>query len=208
MSVFPPGDVYGIHKLFENLKTHYELKNTALFKVKGLNSAFFYFSALNENCVVLSEDILESFSQEDIKYLLSYPFQKMQSGDILFLTVLSGFLFLTQKFLYVLNYPLSFFKKKPVKQEGLTLVFILKILSLMTKGIFYTQDKKLLSTREGKGKQALFLWKLHSFTLLHSLDISLFFSPLFLTNPLGKCGVSLQPLIKDRIKALIDTYPP
>ena len=205
LSSFSPEDAYGIHKLFENLKTYYELKNIFLFKVREINSAFFYFSALNKNYIVLSEDILESFSQEDKKYLLSYPFQKARSGDLLFLTVLSGFLFLAQKFLYFLNYPLSFFKKKAVAQNSLA--FILKILSLMTRRIFYDRDKKLLPHGEGQGKQALLLWRLNSFTRLNPSSRPDFFAPLFLVNPL-KEDSSLHPLIKDRIKALVGTYPP
>ena len=90
---------------------------------------------------------------------------------------------------------------------------MLKILSFMTKNIFYNNDKKiLLETEIKKRNQALFLWKLDSFIKLNLLQLPVFFAPLFLTNfltnPYGKDYIALQPLIEKRVKKLVGAYPP
>ena len=211
-SVFAPEDPYGVSMIFEDLKNKWDLKNVQLLKAKQLSSSFFCFSWGPKSFVVLSEDILERFSKEDIRCLLSYPFQMVRSGDLLFLTLLSGFLLLAEKFTYFLSYPLSFFRKKPIKKEILILVLVLKVLSLMTRRIFRRTDKNLLLKGNGKNQQAFFLWKLDSLLKINPPKNSLFLAPLFLTNPLTDsdwgCYISLQPLIKDRVKSLIGIYPP
>ena len=126
-------------------------------KIKNENYSFFYFSCGGQSFVVLSEDILENFSQEDIKCFLTYPFQMILSGDLLFLTLLSGFLFLIEKISYFLNYPLSFFKRKILSKKKVSvLVFVLKGLSLMTRKIFYNMDKNLCLNRGMKEKNRLY----------------------------------------------------
>ena len=197
--------------IFEDIKNSWNLKNVQLLKAKQLSS-FFCFSWGKKSFIVLSEDILERFSKEDIKCLLAYPFQLVRSGDLLFLTLLSSFLLLTEKLIYFLNYPLSFFRKKPIKKENLILVLVLKVLSSMTKRIFCRTDQNLLLNKNDKNQQAFFLWKLDSLLKINPPKISLFLAPLFLTNPLTDsdwgCYISLQPLIKDRVKSLIGIYPP
>ena len=209
-SVFPPEDSYQLHSTFERLKKQHNLQNIQLLKLKDRDSACFYLSDLSGSIVVLSENILESFSQEEMTCFLSYAFQKIQSGDLLFLTVLSAFLFLLEKIFYVFSYPFVFLKNKKTKKTGMALTF--KMLSLMTKNIFYKNDKLLLKTEIKKRNQAIFLWKLDSFTALNPPQLPLFFAPLFLTNFLtnlyGREYISLQPLIKNRVKNLVGSYPP
>ena len=212
-STFPPDDPYGVSLAFEELKKSSGLKNIQLLKTKQLNSAFFCFSYGSRSFVVLSEDILESFSKENIRCLLSYPFQMVQSGDLFFLTLLSGFLLLLEKFVSFLNYPLSFFnRKKSLKRESLFMVFVLKVLSLMTKTIFYKTDKKLLLEEGDKEQQALFLWRLDSLMKLNPPAVRPFSAPLFLTNPLTKSSwehyISLQPLMEARLRSFGVSYPP
>ena len=210
-SVFPIDDPYKLCSVFNSLKTDHNLKHVQLLKLQGIDSVCFDLSGFNSSIIVLSENILESFSQKEIAYFLSYAFQKIQSGDSLFLTVLSAFLFLLEKVFYILSYPFVFLKKKNTKRSGIA--FMLKILSFMTKSVFYNNDKKLLLKNKIEGKdQALFLWKLESFITLNPPSLPGFFAPLFLTNFLtnsnGKDYISLQPLIKDRVKNLVGSYPP
>ena len=213
-SAFAPEEPFGVHLIFEDLKKTCNLSNVQLLKIKQSGFFFFYFGNGCQFFVVLSEDFLESFSKEDIKCLLSYPFRMIQSGDLAFLTLLSGFLFLMEKLLYFLNYPFFSFKKNPDKKENLIFIFFLKILSPITKKIFYNQDKNLFlgKDKKNKKKQALFLWKLDNLMTVKSPKIFPFMAPLFLTNPLTnsvwQCYISLQPLIKDRVKTLTGTYPP
>lgn len=211
-SVFTPDDPYGVSVLFEDLKKQNDFKDIQLLKIAGLDCAFFYFNLGKKVFVALSEDILQNFPKENIKYFLSYPFYLSRSGDLLFLTLLSGFLFFTEKLIYFLSYPIFFIRKKSVKKENLFLVFILSCCSLITKRIFYKADKNLFLKEEDKKKQALFLWKLNAFMRLKSTKNFPFLAPLFLTNPLTdsdwECYISLQPLIEDRLKSLTGVYPP
>ena len=213
-SVFALEDSYGVSKAFEDLKTKCNLKNVQLLKAENLNSSFFYFSFGPQSFVVLSEDILESFSQKEVKHFLAYPFKMIQSGDSMFLTLLSSFLLLLEHILYFLNYPLSFFKKNSYKKENLIMVFVLKALSLMTKRIFYNMDKNLLlkNSENEREKKALLLWKLDGLMKNNPPLMSPFLAPLFLVNPLTDsdwgCYISLQPLIKSRVRSLIGAYPP
>ena len=210
-SAFPPDDSYKFYPAFKKLKQQYSLKNIQLLKLQELNSAVFYASDFSGSIIVLSENILESFSQKDIERFLSYAFQKIKSGDLLFLTVLSAFLFLFGKVFYILNYPFIFLKKK--KSDHFELAGLLRVLSMITKSVFYNNDKKLLSQEEKNGKnQALFLWKLESFIKLNPPQLPAFFAPLFLTNfltnPNRKGYIALQPLIKNRLKKLVGSFPP
>ena len=213
-SSFPPEDPYGAYLIFEDLKNSYNLNNIQLLKIKRSGFSLFYFGNGYQFFVVLSEELLESVSKEELKCLLSYPFQMILSGDLAFLTLLSGFLFLMEKLLYLLNYPLFSFKKNPDKKENLTLIFILKVFSLITKNIFYRRDKNLFSDKDKKSKkkQALALWKLDSLTTVKPPKVFPFMASLFLTNPLTdstwQCYISLQPLIKGRVISLMETYPP
>ena len=209
-SAFPPDDPYKLSFCFEQLKQKNNLKNIQLLKLQGVDSACFYLSDLGGSLVVLSENILESFSQKDRAYFLSYAFQKIKSGDALFLTVLSAFLFFVENFFYVLSYPFVFLKKQ--KTEILDKGLIFKILSLITRNTFYNNDKLLLKEEAQKRDQAIFLWKLNSFLSLNPPQLPRFFAPVFLTNFLTnlyeKDYISLQPLIKRRIKKLVGSYPP
>lgn len=215
-SFFAPEDAYGVHLIFEGLKTTYNLDNIQLLKVKHLSCSFFYFNGWNKSFVALSEDLLEIFSKEDIRRLLCYPFQMEKSGDLFFLTLLSNFIFVIEfvigKLLYYLNYPLFLFRQKLVKKENLILVFVLRALSLMTKTIFYNLDKSLLSDKNENEKLAILLWRLHSLVKIKPPKVFPFMSPLFLTNPLTdlswECYISLQPSIKERVESLGVSYPP
>ncbi|MCY4321262.1 MAG: hypothetical protein OXC37_02500, partial [Bdellovibrionaceae bacterium] len=203
-----PGDPYQIHSDFEKLKKQYKLKNVRLLKIKDMESVYFYFNSFKTVFIVLSEDILENFNIKDILCFLSYAFQKGKSGDVLFLTVLSSFLFLWEKVFFILSYPLFFLKKNKKR----SLFFMLKFLSLISRNVFYKNDKLLFKTESQKKDQALSLWKLDNFTRFNLSPMPLFLSPLFLTklltNYCEKDYISLQPLIKNRIKNLLGSYPP
>ena len=210
-SAFPPDDSYKIHSVFERLKLQYNLKNVQLLKAQGMDSLCFYMAGLNQSTVILSENVLESFSERDMACFLSYAFQKIKSGEALFLTVLSSFIFLLERVFYILNYPFSFFKKQKIDSRGM--MFLFKLLSFTTKRIFYRNDKKLsLNKNQPAREQALFLWKLDSFIKLNPPQLPVFFAPLFLisflTNSYGESYSSLQPLIKDRVKKLVGSFPP
>ncbi len=211
-SAFTPDDPYGISLIFENLKKIHKLKNIYLFKTKELKSAFFCFSVGKKSFIVLSENLLENLSKQNRECLLHYPLQMIKSGDLFFLTLISGFLFFIDKFLYFLNYPVYLFKNKSVKKEYLSLIFILKIMSLITKKIFYNTDKRIFFNKAKKIQQGVFLWKLDSITTVCPPKTPFFMTPLFLTNPLADSGwrsyISLQPLMKNRLKALDIPYPP
>ena len=133
----------------------------------------------------------------------------MRSRDLFFLTLLSGFLFLIKKGFSFLFYPFGLFQKKSLKKESLIFIFIINFFSLVTKKMFYKVDKNLLL--KGHTHLDLFLWKFHSLTRVQPLKISLFFTPLFFMNPLTdsspECYISLQPLIKERIEFLGQSYP-
>ena len=261
LSVFPPDDSYNLSSLFEKFKKTYSLQNVQLLKIKDIDSACFYLSSPTDSLIILSENILESFSPEDIACFLNYAFQKIKSGDALFLSSLSSFLFLFEKLFSALNYPLSFLKNKKRKRlkknlgnsvffeetpssssvknqkslniSGMRALF--GILSLVTRGLFYKNDRRLSqfdlndlffkkdfeknksqamskSNNENKRNQALFLWKLDSFLSLNPPDLPSFFAPVFLVNFLTnweeKDYIHLQPLIKNRVKKLVGSYPP
>ena len=185
LSAFPPDDSYKLTSRFDQLKAQYDLKKIQLLKPAEIDSACFYLSDLNGSLIVISENILESFSQEDMACFLSYAFQKIKSGDAGFLTVLSSFLFLWEKFFYGVSYPFMYFKQrkrkawdkslklpdfkkdyaraenkdtktslaylnKPDQQQtfsnqmGMGLAF--GILSLMTRNLFYNNDRLLYQT--------------------------------------------------------------
>lgn len=212
LSSFPPDDSYGIYSSFEKLKTQYNLKNIQLFKVKNIDSAFFFFSGYSESYIVLSENILENFSKADIQKLLNYPFQMIHSGDLFFLTLLSRFLFLGEKLFLLLGRPFSIFKKKSQNRETLALILTLNSLSLLTKGIFYNRDKNLFTNKNKKKSQALLLWQLNSLVKLSPPKVLAYLAPLFLTNPLTDSSWEsdnfLHPPIRKRIISLIGSYPP
>ncbi len=234
LSVFPADDPYKAYKTFESLKAKGGAPNMRLFKAVSLNSSFFCLSYGRQAFVVLSEDILESFSQEEMRHFLAYPLQLAQSGDLAFLTLLGGFLLSLDRLLRFLFYPFSFLKRrKSRKRENLILLTAFKALSLATRGIFYTADKNSLSGAPGTAEQnfislsagriesgapklaqqkALALWRLAGLMDARPPQTPSFMAPLFLTNPLtnstGWRYISLQPLIKDRVKCLIGAYPP
>jgi len=82
----------------------------------------------------------------------------------------------------------------------------------MTRGVFYKSDQSLFGSEKEKANQALFLWRLHGFMQLKNRPVFPFLAPLFLTNPLTDWAwenyISLQPLIKGRVKFLVKDYPP
>ena len=212
-SRFSPEDPYGASRAFESLKARFNLKKARLLKAKGMGRAFFFFGDGLSLSAAVSEELLESLPEEDIKRLLAYPFQLAQSGDLLFLTALSHFALLAENILYFLNRPLAFFGKAPAdKKESLALFFGLRLLAFAARRAFRRADKALSPTEEDKKKQALFLWRLDSLTSLNHQRAFAFMAPLFLTNPLTNSNrknyVSLQPLIKKRVKALGGDYPP
>ena len=249
-SAVPPDDSCELYSIFQQLKKQYNLKDVQLIKLKEIDSACFYLSDLRGSLIVLSDNTLNSFNPEELACFLSYAFQKIKSGDALFLTVLSSFLFLVEKFFYILSYPFTVFKNKKTavldqeldslvstgdshfygkdgvnklmdkdkRYKGLNKLgmgFVFRILSLMTRNIFYNNDRLLYKSdafKEKKRNQALFLWKLDSFLSLNPPHLPYFFAPVFLTNFLTnlmeKDYIPLQPLIKNRVKNLVGTYPP
>ena len=211
-TAFPPDDPYSVSKIFENLKTDYKISNVQLLKTSNTNYSIFYFSGGNKSFIVLSEKLLECFSKKDIRYLLSYPFQMIQTGDLFFLSLLSGFLFLIEKILYGLNYPLRLILRRPYKKEMFSLILLLKSCSFITKKLYRNLDKSFSNQKQDMEKQSLVLWKLHSLTKVCPPKMPFFTAPLFLTNPLTdsqwECYISLQPFIKERIEALNMAYPP
>lgn len=214
-SVFVPDDPYTVSKIFENLKTVSNIKNVQLLKTKNQTDySFFAFSSGRKSFLVLSENFLDCFSKEDVKLLLSYSLKMIQKGDLSFLSLLSNFLFLMEKILYILNYPFSFMTKKSAKKEkeNMVLILILKSLSFVTRKLYRNLDKSFTDQKKENKKWAYLIWKVDSLTTVCPPKKALFLAPLFLTNPLThsqwKCYISLQPLIKDRVKSLGVMHPP
>ena len=208
-SVFAPDDPYGLYSFMENLKKDYQTENIKLLKTKKLNHSFFCFSKGRKGFIVLSEDLIERLSREEIYCLLVYAFEMARSGDMVFFSILSRFIFLLETLLYFISYPLYFFRGK-TGNENLILVFFLKALSFITKMVFTGLDQSF-KFRE-REKQGFLLWRLHSLAKTTQPKVSFFMAPLFLINPLTGflwgCYISLQPPINKRLEALGVFYPP
>ena len=213
-SFFTPDDPYQISQSFEELKKTYNVKNVQLLKIKDqTDPSFFYFAKGYKCSIAVSENLLKNFSKEDMQMLLSYVLRMIQTGDLFFLTILSGFLFLIERMMFYLHYPLSLLTRKPIKKDHLVLIFLLKTFSYLTKRIYKKMDKALASQKKGEKEQLAFLlWKLDSFAKVCPPKIPLFLAPLFLINPLTDsgwgCYISLHPLIRERLKSLSVKYPP
>ena len=224
-SFFTPDDPYRLNQTFEDLKKIYKIKNVQLVKTKNQTGySVFYFTKGNKYFIAFSEGFLESFSKKDIKVLLSYVFQMIQTGDVFFLSLLSGFLFLIEKIIYSLNYPFSLLTKKAPKKENLILIAFFRAFSLITRKIYKKLDKVFSFQETEKGQRAfsfqkkekeqlaLLLWKMHCLAKVCPEKTPPFLAPLFLINPLTDsgwdCYISLHPLIRDRLQSLGVNYPP
>ena len=208
-SHFPKDDFYGASALFEDFKKKYpDLKVQLL---KSDNFPALYWNGFQGAVITLSEDFLENFNKEQLKCFFAYAFQKIRSGDLFFLSLLSSFLYLSLKPALILGYPL--FVKKRKKERVFLQKGLIQLLSLSTKPLFYKTDRKLFKNPEGKREQAWFLWSLESFTRLQKQKIPLFLSPLYPIDPFAgyfekEKLTSLHPSVKNRLKKLTNTYPP
>ena len=197
-SVFPKDDFYGISKTFEQMKQSYPASKLELLKTKDQE---LYWTFFGRSKLALSEDFLDSFNQKERKLFLSYVFQLERSGDLFFISLASAFLFVVQKIAGVLTYPLILKKSSKTYDK-----FSLWLFSLFMKSFLYQADQKLVEDPDEKSEQALFLWRLSSFTKLNSKSpLPLFLAPLCLINPL-KFSEGYPP-IKLRIKRLIGSFP-
>ena len=208
-SHFPPDDPYGVSALFEEFKKKNPDLKVQLLKSQELSSL--YWSGFEGTVIALSEDFLENFSQEELNCFLAYAFKKTRSGDLFFLSLLSSFLYLILKPVFVLDFPL--FLKRGKEERGFLQKGLIRLLSLATKPLFYKIDRQLFKKTEQKRNQAWLLWNLESFTRLQKQKIPLFLSSLCLIKPFSghfkeEKSPSLQPSVKNRLKKLINTYPP
>ena len=208
-SHFPKDDFYGVSALFEDFKK----KNPDL-KVQLLKSETslpFSWSSFQGSFIALSDDFLEVFHEEDIRCFFESTFQKIKKGELVFLSLLSSFLYLGLKVSVILSYPLFFKKKK--KERTFLEKALIQLLSLFTMPLFYKIDQEAFKKPEQKRKQAFFLWNLASFTRLKKEKVPMFLSPLYPIDPfLGyfeeKNPASFHPNVKNRLKKLINSYPP
>ncbi|MBC6414967.1 MAG: hypothetical protein GDA46_01030 [Bdellovibrionales bacterium] len=210
LSHFPRDDFYGISVLFEKLKKEQEVQKVKLLKLKRGISLGFCWSGFQGSTIALSESFLENFDKKEITFFLLYAFKSIKSGNLFFLSLLSSFLFIYLKIAFILSYPLISFRKRDKKQSFLEQMAF-KILSFISKPLFYKLDKNLVLSKKDKREQAFFLLNLDSFMRFQvHQEIPLFLSPLFLVKPfLDSINLSpLQPDVKNRIKKLTKTYPP
>lgn len=226
-SFFTMDDPYKASQIFKDLQKIYNIKNVQILKTASQTEChFFCFANGNKYSIAFSEKFLDSFSKQDIKILLSYVLKMIQIGDLFFLNLLSGFLFLIEKTLYYLNYPFYFLSKKPVKKENLALILILRALSPISRRIYKNLDKAFSFQENEKGQLAFsfqknenekeqlafLLWKMHSLAKVYPSKTPVFWAPFFLINPLTDsgwdCYISLHPLIRDRLQSLGVNYPP
>ena len=208
-SHFPRDDSYGVSNLFENFKKKHANLKVQLLKSQELNCL--YWSGFNGAVIVLSEGFLETFDKKQLNCFFAYAFKKINSGNLFFLSLLSSFLYLSLKPAFLLSYPL--FVKKKKKERVFLQKGLMGLLCLSTKPLFYKTDRELFKSSDKKREQALFLWNLESFTRLQKHRIPLFLSPLYLIDPFAghfneEKACSLQPSVKNRLKKLINTYPP
>ena len=208
-SHFPKDDFYAVSALFEEFKKKNPHLKVQL--LKSESSLPFAWNSFQASFIALSEDFLETFHEEDIRCFFESTFQKIKKGELAFLSLLSSFLYLGLKVSVILSYPLFFKKKK--KERTFLEKALIRLLSLSTKPLFYKIDQETFTKPEQKRKQAFFLWNLESFTRLKKEKIPLFLSPLYPIDPLlgyfkEKKPVSFHPSVKNRLKKLINSYPP
>ena len=207
---FSPNDPWEITATLNELKADSDFKNISCYKTKMDLPATLCFGSPRGYYIILPEQLLDTFSKEDIKLLLSYYSKSISNGSVLFLTLMSGIIYLIDGFLFLLNYPLRYFQKnKPV---NFFMVWILYTLSWLTKPLFLKSDLHFAKTEQEKKRWALFVWKLDSLCRLEKRSFPVFLGSVFLTNPLTnnqwECYISLQPKIRSRVKNLIGSYPP
>ncbi len=207
---FGPNDPWKVTTSFKSLEKPSGFKNVNCYKTKVDFPVSICFGNPREYFIIFSESLLDALSEKEIKLLLSYYIQSVSNGSTLFLTLISGIIYCLDGFLFLINYPFKYFQKtKPV---NFLMVWILYILSWPTKPLFSRLDRQFAKTKEEKKLWASLLWKLDSLYKLEKRNFPIFFTSLFLANPLTnnkwECYISLQPKIRSRVKNLIGSYPP
>ena len=208
LSRFPEEDFYGLHKAFKGLKPPGQ--SLQLFKANKKTGVCIAFWTKEGGALALSEDLLESLSFKDRQQLLRLFFSlTARKGELLFLTLLSGFLLMAEKTSAFFSRWL-FLKRRPKAAPGLILAPICKILAGLSRRLFWQIDKN--QPQKLKPGQALLLYRLDGLTKARSGRPPLFCAPLFLTDPLTspfyKGYASFHPQAKERIQGLIGRYPP
>ena len=211
MEDFPPDDFWEIQRFLEDMKSSFPVKKVHCYKTKHLFPFFFCFGNSYKSYIVFSESFLDIFGEENRKQVLNYCLHMVATGETFFLTLLSAFLFLTEKFLRGISLPLQFFNKQK-RKINILMIFILKVVGWITRPVFYRLDRLAAKKEEEKQDLSLFLWKLQALYEVQEKRLPLFLIPLFPVSPLTdskeRCYINLQPQIRPRVKALIKIYPP
>ncbi|MGI9549417.1 MAG: hypothetical protein ACR2M7_05560 [Bdellovibrionales bacterium] len=204
---FAPNDAWKVTPLFEELKKTSSL-NVHIYKTKNPFPLSFCFGSPKSYHIVLSEDLLETFSNEDLRDLLTYYFVSCSQKGRFSLTLLSGILHSMDRFFWVLTFPFKGFKPRSLNSVLIGFLFFFK---WFTRSLFFKWDT-FAKTKIEKKRWAFFVWKIDSLYQLEKRDFPIALAPLCLTNPLtnlkGECYIALQPKVRLRVEKLIDSYPP
>ncbi len=207
---FSPNDPWKVMTSFKKMQKEADLENLHCYKTKMDYPVSVCFGTPKNYSIIFSEQLLDTFSEKEIKLLLSYYFQAISRGSILFLTLLSGIIYCMDRLLFVLNSPLRFFQKN--KSINFLRVWNLSIWSWLTRPLFLKLDRQFMKTEKEKRLWASFLWKVDSLYKQEKRNFPTFFAPVFLTNPLTNIKsigyTFLHPKIRSRVKNLIGSYPP
>lgn len=203
-----PQDPWQIMPLLK--KTMPPSSSVEFYKIKQSQPLSLCFGSAHKQYILFSESLLDLLSPKEKELLLSYYAYSISQGGYFALTLWSGLIYLLDRILFVLNYPLKIFKKQNSKPSlNMVMVLIFFLLTPWVRLHFFKLDSH---QKENNKDWAFLLWKLDSAYQLENFNFPSFLAPLFPCNPLTNlkrgCYVSLQPKIKLRVKKLIGSYPP
>lgn len=220
---FTPYDPWDVIILSKELANKKNIKNVICYKSKKPFPFSVCFGNSRGYYIIISEPLLNLLSKKELNTLLAYYFHAIRTGNIFYLSLLSGLIYTLESLFFIINYPRNFFnlfgglkKSRQMPSKSIT-VFILLIFGWLTKPLFHHLDKSFSSIKDknldgiaNSKKLALLLWKINSLYRLEKISTLLYLAPIFITgNPFIKNNSqSLYPKIKLRVKNLTGLYPP
>lgn len=225
-----PKDILGI---WEEEKKTFSNEKALCYIVEKEVPLSFHFSSLRANSAVFSRHLLELLTPEEVKALVCYFFTVFSTNWSLFFTLLSFFCFPIWILCFLLEAPFRFFysffknsiflnKKKVLensncvnsekkKRSEILSPLFFKLLPLFFYRVFLCMDKKTQKKTTGEALGSA-LWKVQSLYEVENFSPPLWMSPLFFGNPLTfrvyRWYFSFQPRLRQRVKALVGSYPP
>lgn len=204
---FTPQDSWGVHDLSRKLSQKYSIKNISCYKSKASFPFSLCFGNSQKYSIVLSEQLLELLSFKEIETLLNYYFYVVSKKSVFYFSVLSAFIYLINQILFIINFPVYFFRKRKHQQAS---TWIHLFLSWTTKKRLSQLDKDF-SADSGQSKELAFLlWNLHFIYKINKKSIPIHWHLLSIVSDglFPNIDHSLYPDIKLRIKNLVGDYPP